>query len=120
MAVLNCCCTDGAQETGKLTLPSFDGSPAVCSCCAKAAGRSKEYAPTNSTMRMQVSRVMLASTERQTGRMCPIDGNVRTPHRDGQTVKRCGASAVRNGANRSSLFSWAYVKWSKRGLPQQP
>ncbi len=26
-----------SQETGKLTLPSFDGSPAGCSCCAKAA-----------------------------------------------------------------------------------
>src|SRR5215469_10133453 len=58
-ALLNCGWTAGSQETGKLTLPSFPGSPAGCSCWATADGTNKANKLTSSTPRKKVSRFMM-------------------------------------------------------------
>src|ERR1700692_1189839 len=60
-ALLNGGVTDGAQETGKVTLPSLLGSPAGCSCWATAGGTNAAHTPTSSTMQMNVIRFMLVS-----------------------------------------------------------
>src|SRR5215469_5562966 len=60
-ALLNCGWTDGSQETGKFTLPSFPGSPAGCSCWATVGITNAPYASTNSTMDTKASFFMAAS-----------------------------------------------------------
>lgn len=55
-----------------MTLPSLAVSTAGCSCWARAAGRNKEHAPTDSTTKAKMSRVMLASAYRQAGRKLPL------------------------------------------------
>src|ERR1700680_1571685 len=60
-ALLNCGRTNGSQETGKLTLPSFPGSPAGCSCWATAGGTNAAHTPANTTMQINVNGFMLIS-----------------------------------------------------------
>src|SRR5271169_2406471 len=62
-AALNCGWTDGSQEIGKFTLPSFPTSPAGCSCWARAGAANVTQKAEISTMEIKLSRFMLGSLE---------------------------------------------------------
>src|SRR5215472_12476389 len=59
-ALPNCGCTDGSQDTGNMTFPSFVGSPAGCSCWA-TAGETRDVYTLHRTTRRDAIRFMLAS-----------------------------------------------------------
>src|SRR5215469_6721895 len=60
-ALLNSAWTDGSHETEKFTLPSLPGSPAGCSCWARAGGTGATHAPALSSIKTKAGRFMMAS-----------------------------------------------------------
>src|SRR5712691_13035274 len=60
-ALLNCACSEGSQDTRKLTLPSFSGSPTGCSCCATAGATKNTQRKQIKIMGIAAKRFILAS-----------------------------------------------------------